>query len=470
MFQKFYNAACIKSAFLFFSLFLYSSYGISQSTSYEEPNYLELEAIDASQSDQFVQQDITKLNSTIQLELPVEFEKQMSLNENIFDEEKKKKEKKPDGFIWLPVVASNPANGLMLGVAPSRNWLMGNPETTNYSSLLASIIYTTKSQLLLTLKGTLFADANDQLLMYDWRFFQTSQPTFGLGTGPNTAKLSSDGFEYEDGLFSEGIDEGQMMEFNFLRLYQTYFKRIGNGKGTYLGAGYHLDRHYSINDQLLKLDTVPPVITSSYAYSQKYGYNASNYTLSGISGNFLYDTRDNTVSPQKGIYGLVTYKYNPEFLGSYQSSSSLWTEFRNYFTLKKDRPRNLIGVWLYGNFQTSGDLPYMDLPAVGWDQFGRSGRAYTQGRFRGQSVMYSEAEWRFPLQKEKEKWGGVLFVNATTATNKDADIKAFDYINTGYGAGIRYMVNEKSRTNICLDYGIGNYGASGFYLSVNEVF
>lgn len=170
------------------------------------------------------------------------------------------------------------------------------------------------------------------------------------------------------------------------------------------------------------------------------------------------------------MYGLVTLKANPKWLGSSKNSSTLWAEYRTYFNLKKERPRNILGLWLYGNFQLGGHLPYLDLPAQGWDQYGRSGRAYPQGRFRGESVLYGETEWRFPLQKDKNKWGGVLFLNATSATNTDADINMLKYINTGYGLGLRYMINEKSRTNICLDYGFGNYGSHGFYLSVNEVF
>lgn len=372
-------------------------------------------------------------------------------------------------IIWLPVLASNPANGLMLGVAPSSNWLMGSEETTSYSSALGSVIYTTKNQFLFTLKGSVFFKDNKSILMQDIRYFKTSQPTFGLGTGPQTAKLSTNGFEYEDENYSDGIDETQMMKFNFLRIHETFFKRV-NKKGLYAGVGYHLDIHSKIDDQLLDLDTLPPAITSHYAYSVKNGFNPEKYTLSGISGNLLYDTRDNTVSPQSGEYGLVTLKHNPKWLGSDKSSTTLWAEYRDYFTVNKERPRNLIALWMYGHFQLGGHLPYMDLPALGWDQFGRSGRGYPQGRFRGESLVYSEVEWRFPLQKNKNKWGAVVFLNANSATNNDADINMLKYINTGFGAGLRFMVNEKSRTNICLDYGFGNYGAHGFYLSVNEVF
>ncbi len=384
--------------------------------------------------------------------------------------QKNKKVKKEDGIMWIPVLASNPANGFMYGLAPSRNWKTSQEEGTSYSNVLSSIVFTTKSQFLFTLKGTVYQAQNKSLFMADVRYFQTSQPTFGLGTGDYSTKLANSGFEYEDGNYSAGIDEGQLMKFNFIRVYGTYFKKM-KSKGLYAGLGYHLDVHYKIEDQLLKLDSIPPVITSHYAYAKELGFDDEKYTLSGVSANLLYDTRDNTVSPYSGMYGLVTLKYNPEWLGSAKTSGTLWAEFRKYFNVKKDRPRNIIALWAYGNYKLGGGkIPYLDLPALGWDQFGRSGRAYPQGRFRGEQLMYSELEWRFPLQKNKEKWGGVLFVNATTASNKYADIDLFKYINTGYGLGLRFALNEKSRTNLCLDYGFGNNGAQGFYLSVNEVF
>lgn len=379
-------------------------------------------------------------------------------------------EKVKPKIIWMPVLASSPANGFMFGVAPAMNWKMGNkPETTSYSSLLGSVIYTSKKQFLFTLKGSIFSEDNKYILMQDLRYFSTSQPTFGLGTGPNSAKLVSNGFQFDDGSLSNGIKDAQMMKFDFFRLHETLFKKLKDSK-IFVGLGYHLDIHYKIDDQLLDLNANPQTITSHFAYSTKYGFNASKYTLSGVSANFLYDTRDNTVSPYKGFYSMVTLKFNPTFLGSSKSSSTLWAEARKYISLSESRGRNILGIWAYGNFQLGGNLPYMDLPALGWDQYGRSGRAYTQGRFRGQSLLYSEAEWRFPLQKTNDKWGGVVFLNATTANNKDASITMFDYINLGYGVGLRYMLNEKSRTNLCLDFGFGNYGAKGFYLSVNEVF
>ena len=187
----------------------------------------------------------------------------------------------------------------------------------------------------------------------------------------------------------------------------------------------------------------------------------------------MYDSRDNAANTYTGRYALLTYKFNPEFLGSDQSSSTLWLEYRDYFNWLKSKPQNIIAIWVYGNFQTSGNLPYMNLPALGWDQFGRSGRAYTQGRFRGQDVVYTEAEFRVHLlgaSFNPDFFGAVAFLNATPATNKDADIGLFDYINLCGGFGLRFMLDKTSRTNLTLDYAWGAYEAKGLYLNMNETF
>ncbi len=372
-------------------------------------------------------------------------------------------------FIPLPVIGANPTSGVMLGLAPGATWFMGNPENTSISSALGSIIYTTNKQWIFTAKGNTFLAGDRWNLLTDIRYFITSQPTYGLGSGPQSAKPIADGFEnFSDNPYAP-ISTAQMMAFNYIRFHQTVMKRYKESR-FFGGLGYHLDYHYSIDDKVLDLNSTPQTLTSHYVYNTQKGISVEEYLLSGISLNALYDSRDNAVNPYKGRYAFANIHINPEFLGSAKSSTVLWLEYRDYLHLSKDRPRHLIGLWTYGWFVTSGKVPYMDLPAVGWDQFGRSGRAYTQGRFRGEDVIYSELEYRVPLQKEKETFGAVVFVNGTTASSRLGGINLFDYINVGYGAGLRVMIDKKARTNLNLDYAFGDYGAQGFYLGLNEVF
>jgi outer membrane protein assembly factor BamA len=359
----------------------------------------------------------------------------------------------------------------MYGVATSTSWFMGDPKTTKISSLFAGATFTTKQQTLLTAKATAFSEDNDYKLDLDWRYLKSSQGSFGLGSGPSSNKLASNGFEYDDmGAFSAPIDDAQMLEFKWIRLYQTVTKKVA--EGAYVGIGYHLDILNDIQDNLLDLSATPPVITSYYAYNATYGFSNEKSTLSGLSLNGIYDTRDNINSAYKGKYAQLTFRVNPEFLGSDKNSTSLWAEYRDYFDLTKNH-KNMLALWTYGSFQTSGSLPYMNLPAIGYDQYSSSGRGYTQGRIRGQSLFYTELEYRrklFGSEKNPDKWGMAIFGNVTTATNKDAKIGLFEYLDPAGGIGIRFMVNPKSRTTLCLDYAIGKYKSSGIYLGLNEFF
>ena len=370
-------------------------------------------------------------------------------------------------FIPLPVIASTPATGLMFGVAPGASWYMGDKSNTRISSALGTIIYTTKKQLILTAKSNVFLAEDSWILLGDWRYLITSQPTYGLGTGPQSAKPIGQGIEYSDNSFSAPIPDAQMMEFNYFRFHETALKRIGESY-FYSGLGFHFDSHKKINDNLLNIGT--DSITSHYAYNTAQGISTDEYITSGISLNGIYDSRDNAINPNSGRYAFVNLRFNPTFLGSDESSSILWLEYRDYIHLSKVRPRHQIGFWTYGWFVTSGKVPFLDLPSIGWDQFGRSGRAYSQGRFRGENMMYGEIEYRVPLQKNKETFGAVLFTNFTTVGNSMGDIGLFEYIDVGYGIGLRVMINKESRANLALDLAFWEYGASGFYLGINEVF
>jgi hypothetical protein len=160
---------------------------------------------------------------------------------------------------------------------------------------------------------------------------------------------------------------------------------------------------------------------------------------------------------------------NPTFLGSSQNSSQLWTEFRTYIGLSKKTPRHLIAFWYFGNFLVSGEQPYLTLMALGDDQRLKSGRGYTAGRFRGQDYVYAEAEYRFPILRCAQTLGGVVFVNASTASNRDTGVQLFDYVRPAVGFGFRLLMNKYSRMNISIDFAYG-FDSKGTYFGGAETF
>jgi hypothetical protein len=368
----------------------------------------------------------------------------------------------------LPNISSNPTNGFILGVGGALGWYMGPKETTKVSAAPFTAAVTSKSQLITFVKPNIYTKDNQFFLQGDWRFYIYSQPTYGLGTNAPDTLAVPEGVSWM-GEAAGGDSALFPMKYNFVRFHEIVNKRlIGE---LYAGLGYHLDYYYSIVDEKYRTatDSTTELQTPHHYYSNKYGFSETGYTLSGISLNVLYDTRDNQISPYKGIYANINYRVNPTWLGSDQASSSLWLEFRTYLSLSKKTPRHLIGFWAFGNFSLNGKLPYLTLPALGEDQRCRSGRGYTNGRYRGDDIVYAEVEWRFPITPCSKILGGVIFVNAATTSNSQNNVKLFEYVRPAVGFGLRVMVNKYFRTNINIDYAIGKE-AKGFYFSGQETF
>jgi outer membrane protein assembly factor BamA len=234
-------------------------------------------------------------------------------------------------------------------------------------------------------------------------------------------------------------------------------------------VGYGLDHYSEIVDKKLRLTPGDSMITSHYGYSQHYKFNTTKYYVSTLNLNFIWDTRDNMINPYKGRFLMLTWRGGPKILGNKNPSSFFHVEWRSFHSMSQKNPRHLIAFWLMGDFTPEGKFPYMTLPATAYDQRSRSARGYSQGRFRGNNLVYGEAEYRFPLSSCGGLWGGVVFVNATTANNPFQSLDLFESVKPGYGLGLRLMVDKETRTNLAIDFGFGER-TSGFYLAATETF
>jgi len=382
----------------------------------------------------------------------------------------RKKDKPPPeprnlSLLILPNISSNPVNGLLMGVGGNAAFYLGDRDDTRISLAGFSAAFTTRKQFLSFIKTFIYTKENKYFLQGDFRYYRYRAPTFGLGTNaPDTVTVKNTWLL--QGADIEETEGSYPLLYNYAIIHQIVNRKIM--ENLYLGIGYQLDIYWNIRDEILDLDTIPVQLTPHYGYSRVYDFDTSGYVLSGLSLSFLYDSRDNQVNPYKGHYVNIRYRYNPTFLGSDQNSSSIWMEYRTYVGLSKRTPRHLIGFWFFGNILISGDQPYLTLMAIGEDKKARSGRGYIAGRYRGEDMLYAEAEYRFPILCSGIL-GGVLFVNATTTSNRGRNVNLFEYIRPAFGAGLRILINKSTRLNINIDFGIG-LDSQGFYFSGTETF
>ena len=371
----------------------------------------------------------------------------------------------------LPVVGYNPTQGALIGVAAIIGIYLGDPKTTTISNISANVLYTTKNQFLSGINSVLMLSDNSWQLQGDWRFLVFNQDTFGLGTGETPI---SGGFTLNGYGTTAAVEGAQPMDMNLIRIRENFLKRVT--QTFYIGPGFNFDRYYAIRDLRLNLDATPAVVTSHYAYSQIAGFNPGAYNTSGPSLNLVWDSRDSTINPYRGIYAALTYQWYPHWLGSAQDSTLFYGEFRGYLGLSKSVPRNVLAFWAVFQTTVTGTLPYLDLPAIGWDARNRTGRGYVQGRFRGTAEIYAEVEWRFPITSNG-LLGGVVFANAETFSRAPVSYLGyvgngndlFQYIAPAGGVGLRFMMNRQSRTNITLDVTVAQK-TWGVYFGAGEAF
>jgi hypothetical protein len=364
----------------------------------------------------------------------------------------------------LPVVGYAPANGFLIGGVVSLSKLLA-PAPTKPSSGMLNVQLTTKKQLIINARSKIYTTDNKWFLQGDWRMMFFTQPTYGLGvnnSGGNKTLLAINNLPENE------LPEAEPMKFNYLRIYEDAVRKIGNSI-FYAGGGVAFDNHFKIIDERLDTDSTSGnfYITNHYAYSIKNDFDPEQYYTAGINLDVLVDERDNIANPYKGYYASVTFRLNTKLSRSAQQSSLTSYDVRYYFPLNKKRPREVLAFWSYGTFIFSGNVPYLALPALGWDTYNRGGRGYIQGRYRGLSMVYLEGEYRFPLSSDG-LMGGVVFLNNTFAESTDAAL--FSKAAPAAGFGFRLKMDKAARINLTVDLGYGLDHSGGIYFGMQEAF
>jgi outer membrane protein assembly factor BamA len=336
----------------------------------------------------------------------------------------------------LPALSANPTVGVLFGVSGNVVTRLGTGDSTNLTTLSASVNYTTKKQFNVLLRSNVYTPGNSWKLEGDWRYLDSNQPTYGLGPA-----------------LPEELESP--MDYNLIRFYETVYREIS--QDFLVGLGYHLNHYFGIVDHKADEGVVTP-------YVQYSGDQPTSSTSSGLSFNVLSDTRDNPINTRNGLLARGSLRFSPTWLGSDATWQSFEGELRTYH--KVGSGRNILAFWGL-TWLTMGSPPYLDLPAIGWDYNNRSGRGYAQGRIRARDMVYGEAEYRATLSRDG-LFGAVAFVNFTSSS--DAVSGALQTPNPGGGVGIRIKLNKNSNTNIGIDFGIGAEGSKGVFFGTGEAF
>jgi len=334
-----------------------------------------------------------------------------------------------DSITSKPQISVVPAIGYTLvtdfAVVISGNVAFRNGPLSRISTIIASASYTQKKQFIMPVQTNFWTANNAYEFIGNYSYLKYPQSTYGLGSSSRTTT--------ED-----------PMDYSLIQLYETVLRHIGGN--FYAGIGYDFDDHWNVSENGNFNGTV-----SDYS---KYGTSSRS-----IASGF-------TINPSLGAYVGIQLRNSDKVFGGSNDWQSLIIDARKYIKFP-DGSDNVLALWSYDWLIISGKPSYLDLPATGWDANFATGRGYIQGRFRGSQMVYFESEYRYRITANGVL-GGTVFVNAESFSAQQGT--RLQAIQPGYGPGLRIKLNKVSKTNISVNYGFGNEGSRGLFISVGEAF
>ena len=340
-----------------------------------------------------------------------------------------------NSFLPVPVLGYSQEAGLQLGIAGIYSFYTDIKNPNNKAStLFTNFIYSTKGQNRITSKTDIWTKNNMYHITGDLRLARTLFDFFGMGN--DTKLLDADRLLLKQTRFGFEIEK-------------EFFKN------TYFGLGAEFDK------QKFEDVEVGGIFTNKTAID-KTGGEAVFLKLTQ-----LYDSRNNSIYPDKGVFLRSRFSVVPDFFGGANfTGSNIDVDIRAFFKLG-----NKLILGLNTNYETLNNIKDVEAfyfqPQLGNDQMMRG---YYVGRFRGQNLTATQAEVRYRIIP---RFGVVAFAGTGMVyENSQFDLKD---LKPNYGLGARLFFDLEKALSLRLDYGFGEKPAgekriSGFYLSLGEAF
>lgn len=153
-----------------------------------------------------------------------------------------------------------------------------------------------------------------------------------------------------------------------------------------------------------------------------------NTSTAGMNAVFLWDSRNNALTPTKGLMSTIEIGRNAKALGGDNDYGNLDTRSYFYSPIIKEK---LFSGWRLDIASKWGDVPFYDLPFI-------SLRGIPALRYQGNNVYTVETEWRWNFIK---RWSLVGFVGAGEAMDDYGDI--FTDMKAAGGGGFRYFLAKE---------------------------
>ena len=132
-------------------------------------------------------------------------------------------------FSAFPAVGYTLQTGFAGVISANAAFYIGshNHETENISTVITSIAYTSKSQIIFPIASSIWTKDNKYNILTDWRYLKYPSETYGLGGHTQ-------------------LDSGYNLDYSYIKLHQAILRKIAND--LYAGIGYDFDYFWNIQE------------------------------------------------------------------------------------------------------------------------------------------------------------------------------------------------------------------------------
>lgn len=182
-------------------------------------------------------------------------------------------------------------------------------------------------------------------------------------------------------------------------------------------------------------------------------------TRDGLGFDLVLDRRSNVRYPRQGFETTAKYFTYPSAFGNEASSSKTELESNHFFGVREGR--DVFAARAFAGFGL-GEVSFNQQFVVGQ---GEDIRGYTQGEYRGDTMIAVQGEYRLNLAGRLGLVGFAGIATVFGAINEDDD----GTLLPGIGTGLRFTADTETNLNVGLDIAWGR-GDWGIYFKFGEAF
>ena len=331
-------------------------------------------------------------------------------------------------FIAYPTIAYAPETKWEIGVSTIVVYYAKNDPTNRLSEITGFTFITLENQFGIWSDHALYTDKSKWFVLGRIRAQQYPLLYFG------------------EGIDSSGEELAQINAASLAIRERLLRQLTGNW---YLGLETDFQQLFSVDTEIFTDDP----------FTEPRGLE--RYHTLGLGLGLVYDNRHNVLNVRDGFFGETGFLFYDKLWGSDFAFNSVFFDARYFYPTKANHV--LASQFYFTN--VSGQVPFNQLSLMGGESLMRG---YYLGRYRDNSLVASQVEYRILPFDFSERWGAAAFLSTGTVADKPLDFR-MDQLKVTGGLGIRFLSFPGKDIFTRFDVAFSEDGP-GFYFFVGEAF